>query len=271
MNSLKVFVLLFFIVGCTSKKVQPLINAHSHNDYEHKHPLTDALKNHFISVEADVHLINNELYVSHDDPQKLDSLKTLENLYLRPLQKIISDNQGSIYPGYDGFFYLLIDIKTEASPSYIKLKTILKDYQSVISKVVNGKEEENKPIKIVITGHKGRPFNQILADEPRLVSIDGRYNELGKNINADIMPYISENYNNYLSYKGSVEEGEPSMKDKTILSNMVKDTHKEGKKLRFWASPDNEAVWGFLLDHNVDLINTDSLPKFMKYMSKRIK
>ena len=266
MNSLKVFVLLFFIIGCTASKVVPLKNAHAHNDYEHKRPLFDALDNHFISVEADVYLINNELYVSHEPPEHLDALKTLEALYLKPLQKKISDNKGLVYKEQKGFFYLMIDFKSEAASSYLKLKQILKNYEDIICLVRNGKEESNKPVKIVVTGTKGRPFDQILADEPKYVSIDGRFNELGKGISFEVMPYISENYRNYLSYSG---EGNPSVDDISTVTEMVEATHSEGKKLRFWASPDKPKVWQFLLDNQVDLVNTDSLPKFKDYMAKR--
>lgn len=45
-----------------------LKNAHSHNDYKQKHPLSDALKNKFNSIEADVFLINGKLIVSHVHP-----------------------------------------------------------------------------------------------------------------------------------------------------------------------------------------------------------
>lgn len=266
MNSLKVFVLLFFIIACVSNNVVPLKNAHAHNDYEHEQPLFDALDNHFISVEADVYLIDNELYVSHELPEYLDTTRTLESLYLKPLKNQINYNKGDVYKGHKGFFYLMIDIKSDASSSYIKLKQILKKYEDIICVVRNGNEESDKPIKIVVSGMKGRPFDQILADEPKFVSLDGRFKELGMGISSEVMPYISENYKNYLSYSG---EGNPSIDDINTVKKMVEATHNEGKKLRFWASPDNPKVWKFLLDNNVDLINTDSLRKFRNYMNGR--
>jgi hypothetical protein len=267
MNKLKIAVLFFLLtIGCTKHQNFPIVNGHAHNDYEHKNPLLDALDNGFISVEADVHLLNNEFYVSHFKPSVLDSSKTLENLYLKPLLNIINKNKGKVYKEYDDFFYLMIDVKTEADSSYTKLKTILNNYESIIAKVIGEKEEEDKPVKIVVTGHKGRPYNHILGEASSLMSIDGRFNELDKNISYKLMPYISENYKHYFSYKGV---GEPSIKDKKTVSEMVDKTHKEGKKLRFWASPDNEAVWRFLLDNKVDLVNVDSLQKFNKYITKR--
>lgn len=265
MNSIKYIAIIFLLlVSCnTLKKHLPLRNAHAHNDYEHDKPLFDALENGFVSIEADVHLINDELYVSHFAPEKLDSLKTLESLYLKPLYDHINKNKGRVYDGYDGFFYLMIDIKTEAEPSYKKLKQILIKYEQIISLVRDGIEETHKPVKIVITGMKGRPFKQILADEPKFCSLDGRLSELGQGIKSEVMPYISENYKHYLSFSGI---GSPSEKDIDTLRKIVKAVHKENKKLRFWASPDNPQVWTFLLNHEVDLINTDSLPKFREFM-----
>ena len=48
----------------------PLPNAHAHNDYLHRHPLTDALDRGFTSVEADVFLRGHELYLGHLRPHR---------------------------------------------------------------------------------------------------------------------------------------------------------------------------------------------------------
>src|SRR5690349_20625285 len=42
----------------------PLVQVHAHNDYEHPHPLFDALAQGFCSVEADIHLVNGHLLVA---------------------------------------------------------------------------------------------------------------------------------------------------------------------------------------------------------------
>lgn len=269
MINFKHFILLSFcvlLIACSTETITPIVNAHAHNDYEHERPLCDALKNGFISVEVDVHLINDELYVSHFKPDIIDSSKTIERLYLDPLRKRIAENAGQVYKNYDGFFYLMVDIKTEAQPSYNRLKDILKNYHSIISIVKDGKEEKDKPVKIVITGMKGRPFEQILKAEPKYMSLDGRLNELKFNIPSSVMPYISENYRHYFDYNG---EGIPSEKDIQILDSLVQKTHKQNKLLRFWASPDHPNVWQFLLNHRVDLVNTDSLTSFKSFYNNR--
>src|SRR5437763_12111123 len=91
--------------------VVPLKNAHAHNDYEHKRPLLDALDHGFCSVEADIFLVNGELLVGHTRLD-LKAGRTLEALYLDPLQKRAQANKGRIHPAEPTFF-LLIDVKTE--------------------------------------------------------------------------------------------------------------------------------------------------------------
>lgn len=263
MNNLKFLIFLFLIIGCNQPKIIPLDDAHAHNDYEHDKPLFDALQNGFTSVEVDVHLINNEFYVSHFTPEKLEASKTLENLYLKPLSQHIKEMDGRVYKGYEDYFYLMIDIKTEAQSGYEKLKTILEDYNNIIS---CGKDK--KPVKLVITGTKGRPYKQILSDETNCLSLDGRFVELGEDISAIKMPFISEKYSNYFSFLG---DRKPYIDEVTTLKKMVNATHKENKKLRFWASPENINVWKFLLENGVDLINTDSLKKFNDFRKNQIK
>lgn len=256
-----IFIVFVIIFSNCSQEIQ-VIQGHAHNDYENENPLRDALENGFISVEADVHLVDDNLYVSHDYPQELNPDLTLETLYLNPLKDHILKNNGSVYPNYAGFFYLMIDFKTSAKPSYDKLKTILSNYLSIISVVQNGVEQEG-PIKIFISG--SRPFNEVLNDEPKLAVLDGRPNELKKNIPRSIMPIISDNYFNFLSWNGygEINEGE-----KKKLKILVQYTHAQNKKLRLWASPDNANVWKFLLDNGVDLINTDRLKEFREFIVK---
>src|SRR6266852_3845830 len=65
------------------RPVMPMTAAHSHNDYEQRRPLLDALALGYRSVEADIWLRDSELWVSH----KGRSLAgTLRELYLDPLQ-----------------------------------------------------------------------------------------------------------------------------------------------------------------------------------------
>jgi hypothetical protein len=113
-----------------------LERAHAHNDYEHSRPLYDALSNDFKSVEADIWLVNGELIIAHDPedvPQAVREGRTLEALYLEPLREIIEQNGGSIYPSDPHYFTLLIDIKSEAVPTYLALHEELRRYKDIFT------------------------------------------------------------------------------------------------------------------------------------------
>src|SRR5215207_8092712 len=96
--------------------VPPLRRAHAHNDYWHGRPLLDALDRGFRSVEADVSLVDGALLVGHE-PKELRPERTLEALYLAPLRERVEKNGGRVYPG-DRDFFLLVDVKSEAGPTY---------------------------------------------------------------------------------------------------------------------------------------------------------
>ena len=50
------------------------------------------------------------------------------------------------------------------------------------------------------------------------------------------------------------------------LCAYVNMAHKYGKKVRLWASPENDRVWAELLKCGVDLINTDKLARLKMFL-----
>jgi glycerophosphoryl diester phosphodiesterase len=54
--------------------------------------------------------------------------------------------------------------------------------------------------------------------------------------------------------------------EKQKLADLAKRTHERGRKLRFWATPEKEAVWAELLAAGVDYINTDKLDELQKFL-----
>src|SRR5436190_13915493 len=109
---MKISGLTFALLSCVpialaGQDTRVHVNAHAHNDYEHTRPLFDALGNGFISVEADVHLKQGRLLVSHNSPGK--NARTLEQLYLQPLDSILKNDGEGIYPTATETFYLMID------------------------------------------------------------------------------------------------------------------------------------------------------------------
>lgn len=118
---LKVIILLISLLSGSIEAQTIHYNAFSHNDYERPRPLFDALSFQFNCVEADLWLIDGELYVSHDSVAPNPDI-TFEKLYLLPLVERIKKNGGKVYPSSDRPFYLMVDCKTDGEAMYPVLK-----------------------------------------------------------------------------------------------------------------------------------------------------
>ena len=242
---------------------KPLVNAHAHNDYEHDRPLFDALDCGFTSVEADIHLVDGDLFVAHDsDEIKPD--RTLRSLYLEPLKKRIAQNAGRVYPNGPQFT-LLIDIKTEAVATYKVLSKMLAEYDSIITSFdSNGRTD--KAIVVYVSGNRPRA---LMESEPlRYAGYDGRLADLQSDAPTTLIPIISDRWPSYFSYKGS---GPMPQQERQKLKTIVQTAHKKGRIVRFWATPDSpspqrENLWRILLESGVDLLNTDDPPGLQQFL-----
>ncbi|HMG94425.1 MAG TPA: phosphatidylinositol-specific phospholipase C/glycerophosphodiester phosphodiesterase family protein [Chryseolinea sp.] len=248
------WLLLFSIVVTRFVNVgQPHINAHAHNDYEHDRPLFEALENGFVSIEADVHLVNGKILVAHDHPTSRS--KTLEDLYLRPLDSIARINGGKIYPQKDITVMLMIDIKTDGTETFRALHQLLSKHTGAAN---------HKVFRVFISGN--RAIELIRNDPQRLSSIDGRPEDIGKGFTEEEMPVISENYRKIISWNG---KGSPAKEDFNKLTELASKVHAENKKLRLWGIPDHENAWNVLLQAGVDLINTDRLKELNLFLTTK--
>lgn len=235
-------------------------NAHAHNDYEHVRPLYDALAHGFTSVEVDVHLVEDQLWVSHNRPTP--SSPTLETLYLKPLAQLIKE-QGAVYSGYSGDFLLMIDIKTDANPTYEALEKLLFGYTELIDTPLNTTDDDHA-VKIFLSGI--RAMKAVLESKDPLVSLDGRPEDLDEHILSTLMPVVSERFSKYNPYTLS---GKVNPAKESKLKSHIKAVHQQGKKVRFWAHPDDKATWDYLLSLGVDLINSDKLEELDSFLTSK--
>lgn len=226
--------------------------AFAHNDYEHPHPLWDALAHGFTFVEADIYLVDDHLLVAHDHPSP--SSPSLEKLYVQPLDSLLS-RQGKIYPNAVVPFYLMIDIKSDADATYKKLLQVVANYPRFITSKYGFRIflSGNRPVQEVLTNFQG-------------IAVDGRPEDVGKNYSSEIMPVISDDYHRWSAWQGITE---PSIEDMKRIRDLAVRVHAEGKKLRLWAAPDNPLAWSALLDAGVDLINTDRLDELDDFLRQR--
>ena len=243
-----------------SREIRPLARAHAHNDYRHDRPLLDALDHGFCSVEADIFLVGGELLVGHGRSE-LRKGRTLEKLYLKPLGERARKNGGRVYQ--DGpRFTLLIDIKTDGAAVYVQLDKLLTRYATVISGS-SGKKFQRRAIDVIISGD--RPKAEIAADETRFCGIDGRLADLDSKQPADLLPLISDRWTSHFKWRG---KGPMPADEKEKLRQIVEKAHASERRVRFWATPENPAMWKELSAAGVDLINTDRLAELQKFLEQ---
>ncbi len=239
---------LFFLLFCFQIAAQKMpITGHSHNDYEQKLPLKTAFNAGMGSIEADVYLVNNNLFVAHEAKQ-IDPKKTLDNLYLKPLAKAVRRHKA--YP-----MVLLIDVKTLGDSSLQAIIAQIRHYSVFV--------KTNCPVKFVISGN--RPSPEKWATIPSFIQFDGRPNETYSPEQLQRIGMISESFGKFSTF------GQKDIPEATFnkMKTVVDAVHAQGKKMRFWATPDSELVWKRLANMGVDFINTDT-PKELGVFLKKL-
>ena len=250
------------VTSCVTpqKTPKPQIHLHAHNDYEHTRPLLDALDHGFCSIEADIFLVDGQLLVAHDRT-KLTPERTLEKLYLEPLRERVTKNGGRVYPGGPEVT-LLIDLKTDWKTTYPVLRETLKNYAGILS-TFRGETKHPKALLAIISGNRSK---EMFADETvRYAAFDGELEDLESGLPPTLIPWISSNWARNFAWRGS---GPFPEDQKVKLKMLVDKTHQQGRRIRFWGSPDTPLFWEEMVRNGVDLINTDDLEGAQKFLLK---
>ena len=245
---------------------EPLgITAHAHNDYEHEHPLWDALHYGFSSIEADVHLVDGIFYVAHD-VEDISLERTFRYLYLDPLLSLVKNNKGGVFQDGSGIL-LLVDMKTEGADCWPALKGLLLEYGEMLSVFRSGKVDEG-PVTVIVSGN--RDWSEMSAEKICPALYDGRFENLTADPDSQLIPLISASWTDEFVWEG---EGLIPESDQVKMKNVIEKAHGQGRGIRFWATdvPDAEGqkyIWDLLLAAGVDFINTDKLAEFSKYLER---
>lgn len=156
-----------------SRDINP-IPCHSHNDYWRLVPLYSAIGAGCISVEADIWLFEDELYVGHSIAS-LTRNRTLHSLYIEPLLDILL-KQNPTTPFHDGQYslngvfdtrpdqslVLLIDFKTpgvDLWPYVLSALAPLRERRYLT--YIDGDRIVERPITVVGTGNT--PFEMVAS------------------------------------------------------------------------------------------------------------
>jgi hypothetical protein len=255
-RSAVVAISLLFI---TAIQAQPLIHGHAHNDYWHAWPLFEALNDGFVSVEADVHLLQGELRVGHS-PEEAIADRTLKKLYLDPLKQRAASKEAPRLT-------LVIDIKSEPEATYAALLKLLANYHEILTSW-HDNQVEPRAVTVILTG--GFPRATIEAEKTRWVALDGGLEDLDRtpSSSSELMPRVQANWRDHFKWRG---EGPMPESERAKLKALIAKAHAQHRQIRFWNLPDRLNVWRELRADGVDLINTDDLRGCSEFLRREDK
>jgi len=211
--------------------VTPLAQAHAHNDYENDRPLLDALDHGFTSVETDVWLMGGELFVAHDRGQVAPG-GTLETLYLKPLAERVRANGGSVHAGWRSTFHLLIDVKSDARPTYRAIHRALRTHREMLTRFL---PEGVRRGAVTVTISGNRDLTSMAGQQVRYAAYDGRLADLGSGLPTSLVPLISDSWTRTFTWRG---EGPMPQSERRKLRDIVARAHRSGRRVRFWGTSD---------------------------------
>lgn len=225
----------------------------AHNDYDQPVPFYRAYSLQVGFIEADIFLRGDQLMVAHHQ-NEIKVGRTLDSLYLIPLQREIRKNNGSAYVDAGLSLVLMIDLKTEGTSTLKKLADKLSQYNELITA---------KNFQVAISGNVPDPDQW--KNYPTFIHFDGRPNINYSDEQLARVTLISNSFGNYSHWDG---KGSIPKEDRKKIEAVVKSVHVRGKKLRFWGAPDFENGWQTLMKLKVDVIGSDHVPDLVAYLKK---
>ncbi|WP_129713974.1 glycerophosphodiester phosphodiesterase [Pedobacter sp. SYP-B3415] len=254
MNAVKI---LFINMLCVLTLAQCLpayaqVRIHSHNDYTHRQPLTEALGKGIYSIEADVFLQFDSLVVAHTR-KGLGQAKGLNEQYLTPLKSyLLGDTLPPVLkPGQ-----LMVDFKDSWQTTYPVFIKVVQPHLAMFRRKPDG-----PGMLLTISGN--RPPDSTFHRYPDFIYFDGlpfvKYRP--RDLRKVVM--ISDNFKKSSAWNGA---GQLPAADQVALKKIIDDAHLKGKPVRFWNAPDTEEAWKQLAELGVDIINTDRVSECKRYL-----
>jgi len=231
------------------------LNIHSHNDYLRNIPFWEAASANAMSIEVDVILLRDTLFVAHEK-ESIRSNRTFENLYLEPLRQS-ADLSFSLHPSLQ----LLVDCKTEALSTLALIIKKCEAYKKFLYQ-----PETGKGAKIIISGNRP-PASDYNNSPPYLFFDHQSIDDLDK-ISFEKIGMVSLPFYKFVRWNG--KDTIPALEKEKVLK-ITQSVHKYQVPFRFWATPDTPDAWKFLPELGVDFINTDKPMMVTSYLKNENK
>lgn len=254
-DSMKVICLFFALICCATVFAQQYdaSRVFAHNDYEGPRPFHSAYDLKVGYIEADVFLHDGRLMVAHHKNEILKD-RTLENLYLKPLSKVLAANNGFAFKDTTRRLTLMIDLKTEGVRTLNAIVEALQKFSRLI---------DSPTLQIMISGSVPDPA--LWEQYPGFIYFDGRPGIQYSPAQWNRISMISTNFQSHVRWNG---EGLLPDAGREKIQELMSHAHQHGKKFRFWATPDFENAWRELKALNADVIGTDRVPELVAFLQK---
>ena len=226
-----------------------LLNAqrvHAHNDYEQPIPFWQAYHAGAGSIEVDVWMAQQQIWVAHDSVQLT---RKFETLYGIPLLELAQKNQLRS-------FQLVIDLKSHWNQVWPVLHPWLESNQQLWY--------PKGPVKLVFSG--AMPESKDWANLPTYVYFDGRPQKTYSDEAWQRIAMVSDSFTRYVRWNG---KGIPTERERLALERVIQEVHQKNRPIRFWATPDDRTAWIYLTGLGVDFLNSDRVVEASQYLQKR--
>lgn len=252
------------------------VPVHSHNDYWRPVPFFSALSAGCVSVEADVWLVNQTLYIGHER-SALTTTRTFDSLYIQPLLDVLSrqnppsafvtppqEAHGVFDTASSQAFYLWVDVKTdgtEAWPYVVQALQPLRD-AGYLTRLNSSGGIVDGPVTVIGTG--STPLDQIQNLIERDYFWDAPVATLGtsfSNITSRVSPIASTNFEVQFGRISGTAFNETQL---TKLRSQIAVANSKGIRVRYWNTPAwpisvRNTVWKTLVAEGTGLLNADDL------------
>ncbi len=234
------------ILATTTLIAQGPYRVHSHNDYRQEVPFWYAYSSGAASIEVDLVLKDDSLYVAHAAGGILPG-RTFSSLYLDELNRLAE--HGRLRP-----VQLLIDLKTEAYATLDSVTAAIARYPELV--------KENQ-LTFVISGNRPRPADY--PEYPDYIFFD--HQDLGDLAGFDLskVALISRPFQAYSVWNGY---GRMTAADLARVDSVIGVAHRAGKAFRFWGTPDTKTAWAEFAELGVDFINSDKPAKAHAFLTE---
>lgn len=206
------------------------LNPHIKADEPSQSIVYTALRKGYVSVKAEVRLVDGILMATPNH--------TLEASYLTPLYERYQENEGSIYKDHSGLFYLFIEIKGNENKTRMALEKVLTKYQAMIAS--SQWKTQASPLKVVLIDPSPALVQNISQQTSSLITLEGDYYTIEQGTSYMLMPVAGVSYDRL---------------DRKSLRATAKTLHRQGKKLRLYDVPEDHDLWNELIKAGVDFIN----------------